>query len=483
MAKYTPPGMTAQQAAKLRAGTKRIARRYAAEQVSRMGTTPKRGGGVLGTLGRFGEDIGPGLVGGTVKLGIEGVKATSEDIAKGRGVPGAAAWVFTGGRTPGPWAYKKLPRAEQRAATTQLGKAMITSIPGQVKMLSDPEAWYEHPGFQLLNLAALVLPAPRGAASARLSRDFRAANPGMSLAQANKAAVVETFHPGFMRAHGVEGGIGPRVITGKYGTAAGRMPSRQPTVRAAQRALDIASEKLDVRNPEAPFSASRRAQAAARRGAIRETRRDRAARQRLEEIVASAVTPTRRGRARRAAGLGGKVDPAVGAALVASLEGPVGSSVREAAELRIKQLNSVLEQNADLRPMRDAIDDLHTERQALADAGEDTADVDAQITRQQGALDFLQGKNVAPVTGSPIRDAVFKVMKQTVGNKRAKQSIKLWDARARAASPDDPGAWYTANIAGAQRMPAASFEPTGTAYFQRMAADQGGFYFPLQRSL
>jgi len=463
MARYTPPGMTAQQAAKLRRGTKEIERKYARQQVASM-TKPRKGKSFFGFMENLGETV-PQLIGGSAELGKQVGLAAYHDIKAGRGI------TKPGGLLVG------------KSEGGDLIKAQVAAIPGQIKLLADPNEWYEHPGFQILNTAGLVLPAARAASIGRLATTIRAANPGMSVLRANKAAVAESFHPGFAASKGIKGGIAPRRIEGKYGAAPGRMPSRQPIVRGGQKAIDQLSEAIDVRNPERIFSASRRAQAAARRNAIRETRRTRAARQRMEEIITQAITPSKRGRAARAFGLSTKVDPAVGAALVAALEGPAGRSVREATEIRIKQLNSVLEQNQDLRPMRDQIDQLHAERQALTEAGEDTGAVDAQITRQQDALDFLLGKNVAPVTGSPIRDLVHKTMTQTLGKERANQSIKLWDARARAASPDDPAAWYTANVAGTRQMPLEQFAPEGAALYQRMAADQGGWYFPIQRAL
>ena len=54
---------------------------------------------------------------------------------------------------------------------------------------------------------------------------------------------------------------------------------------------------------------------------------------------------------------------------------------------------------------------------------------------------------------------------------------------ARGANPKNPGQWYLENVAGVRRMAHETFAPEGDVLFQRMAAEQGGWHFPLQRAL
>ena len=395
--------------------------------------------------------------------------ATYHDIRAGRGLT-----------KPGGLLYGK-------SETGDIAKQMITSIPAQAKLLADPKAWMEDPLIQSLNAASFVLPAARAGSVGMLARSLRLANPELSVLKANRLAVAESFHPGFARAQGFKGGIAPRLTKARYGPeegTRGRMPSRQPVIRAAQRAIDAQAERLDVTNPASRWSASSRAQRMKARQAAADVRREKATRVHQEkEIVSGLLGKGKGATVRQFLDRPGKTDRPRAAAMVAALESPVGMGVRESVETKINALNDVLTENTEHLPRQEEIDQLRTQRDALPEGDEGRAALDTEIGTKQAALDFDLGRDVPAVTGSPMRDLVHKTMVKTIGKERANQAIKVWDARARAAAPEDPASWYTANIAGAQHVPLAEFAPENGALYQRMASQQGGWYFPIQHAL
>jgi len=484
-------------------------KRAAAE---RFWDVPSDDGGLFGSIVKVAKapsKIAANLVGDVPQLasslyqsGAQAYGATAEDVSKGRGLPGAAAFALgypvwameqvmpgKGGisRPKGPYSYKKLPKEEQRSATGRLAEEMVKGVPGQLKLLADPHEWYENPGIQVLNLASLALPAARVGSIAKLSRSIRAANPEMPLAMANKAAIAESFHPGFVRAQGLRGGLAPRLIKGRYGPeegVRGRMPSRQPVIRGITRALDKQSERLDVTRPESRWSASSKAQRMSQRERAAAVRLEKAKRAHLEgKIIESLLGPGLGAKIRRITDMPGRTDRPRAAAMTAGLEAPKGMGVREAAETKVKYLHDVLEEDGQLRPMQDAVDALKKERDdALeADPEADVKGLDEQIFLQGGKLDVLMGRGV-PELSSPNRTKVYNHMVATVGRKDADKSIQQWDLAAWGNDLDNPTALY--DKVDVQRLgDPADFKPEGAALFQRMAEGQGGWHFPLQRQL
>jgi len=134
--------------------------------------------------------------------------------------------------------------------------------------------WSEDPVNAPLAFVPLVGAAGKVAKVGKLAEDIQRANKGMKLSEARKIARKEYNHPGYAKSKGLEGGIGPRIIKGQYGTAEGRMRSRSQFGRNLQALWDRGSEMVDARNPESRFSSSTRAQAAEAKAVERQARRD-----------------------------------------------------------------------------------------------------------------------------------------------------------------------------------------------------------------
>ena len=475
------------------------------------------------------EDI-PKMGRGIVAEGKKVGGAIKADIEKGRGLPGAARFAIqrTSPLAPssllleqlgvvegpkGPWDYKKLPKSEQRGALDRWGEETARAYPGQLKMLSDPQAWLNDPLIQVANLGSVVLPGLRVASVTRLSTKIAKANPGMTKLQANKAAIVESYKPGLLDANGIKGGIERVEVKGKYGNAPGRMPSRGPVGRGGQAAWYAGLEAIDRRNPNLPFSASRRNAAVTRKAADRAVRRQAALDKAAIDAVTKGVTgPSRRERAAQRLGLAGRGDPAVGAALIAALEGPKGFTVEAAVKLRDAAKRDILDQDAELRTKQDLIDDLQRRRDEAAaerDRAAEEAEIegeefdpaphneaiaalDGEIGNRTDMLDFDLARKIPEVTGSKSRDSIYAAMKRTLGPEKARQTIMPYDAVARARNPENPGQWYDETFEGASVVKEAQFKPAGGEVLYRRG-DQGaptaefmsdrGFYFPLRQVL
>ena len=156
-------------------------------------------------------------------------------MTKGRGLPGRRRLASRRGprRTPGPSSARQgqdHPTLRAGVVPQPFGRSAIKDLPEQATLLADPMAWCQDPVMQLSTAVGLVLAAPSASASAAKLRDhLRQAEPGddeRAGRQGRRGGVVSS---GLRWPRtGIKGGIGPRVIKGKYADGAGADALAQP---------------------------------------------------------------------------------------------------------------------------------------------------------------------------------------------------------------------------------------------------------------
>jgi hypothetical protein len=170
-----------------------------------------------------------------------------------------------------------------------------------------------------------------GAGIAVIDRSVIAEAPRLSRRDVRRIARLESKMPGRAAAHGIAGGIEPRVIRGEFGEAVGRPWSRTPIGRAGQRGYDRASQLVEARfGPGAKFSSSQRAARMRERGLRKGRARTEAEVVRLERAIRKGVGKLGR-------------SPAGREALIATLEAPRGLTPRQAVEVKLADLRSTIE--------------------------------------------------------------------------------------------------------------------------------------------
>lgn len=221
--------------------------------------------------------------------------AVASDIATGHGAFGlvstpasmmvqASKYVITGDKKDleklkkmplRPWEHER--SALDKAAEPIVKESYETTrrATGTRGLKKFEEIWHDNPVAAIGGVAVLAPPAFRLAGITKMSKAIRAANEvplkgggtrRMTKTEAVKAATVETYYPGSLDKLGIQGSP----FTPRF---SGRRISRTPTGRAAQKAFDWASEKIDEgvgvgerrTGPDTPLSKTRREAAGKRR--------------------------------------------------------------------------------------------------------------------------------------------------------------------------------------------------------------------------
>jgi hypothetical protein len=190
--------------------------------------------------------------------------------------------------------------------------------------------WRENPLLGALLVTPAVSAAARRGSRGAIEGSIRRANPDLPARQVRKIARRESRLPGYAGAHGVEGGIPERMVSGEFGTARARPYSRSPIARAGQRLYDRYSKMVEAtKGSGAKWSSSQRAARMKQRESEKGRSRTEAEVARLERDLRGAV-----GRLGR--------DRPGGEALIAVLEAPRGLTPRQAIETKIRDLRETI---------------------------------------------------------------------------------------------------------------------------------------------
>lgn len=229
--------------------------------------------------------------------------------------------------------------------------------------------WREDPLIGFLTATPAVSTAARQASRGALEGSIGRANPALTRREVRRAARQESKLPGRAAAHGIKGGIGPRMIEGEYGSAVGRPWSRTPIGRAGQRAYDRASKGVEARfGPGAKWSSSKRVMGAHARKLDKERARTGGEIALLEREQAKGIG--KRGR-----------DTDHQLAMTAALEGPRGVTPRQAVEMRLADLRHEPKRKGKPAP----------ESKAVKRASQRVESLSRRLEREQGRVGKRRG--------------------------------------------------------------------------------------------
>lgn len=190
--------------------------------------------------------------------------------------------------------------------------------------------WKENPILGALGVLPVASAVTRGASRGAIAGSVRAANPKLSAREARRIAARESRMPGRGAAHGIEGGIAPRVLRGEAGEAVARPWSRHPIGRAGQRAFDRASQALEERlGPGVRFGTSQRAARAKERALRKDRARTEVEVVRLERTMRKGIGKLGRSRSGQEA-------------IIAALEAPRALTPRQAVEVKLFDLRQTI---------------------------------------------------------------------------------------------------------------------------------------------
>jgi len=218
----------------------------------------------------------------------------------------------------------------------------------QQALIQDPVGWTVNVG------AAVAAPLRLGSISA-LSKDIMEANPGMGIVRATRLARHESYRPGYLAAHGIEGGMDPRTLTadveggGTITTPAANPLATTPLGRAAQRVYDAHTARIDPNTRIiGRWSEQNRAVRAIEKQQTASVERAQLAVNQIAQEVGKYVRGTRR--ERLAAVIGRRTEADLGkqkaraAGLVYALQGPAGETARATLRATREDLQQILDE-------------------------------------------------------------------------------------------------------------------------------------------